>query len=944
MPNSGLSVPVEASLTAALRSRAKSLVVVLAMCGMGAVPMAVTAGDYVAQARELLQSGDPRAAMIQLKNALQDDPKNAQARLLLGQIYLRAGNGEAAEKELRHARAAGMPAESWIADMGRAYLLQGRFQDVLDEIKADPNAEPKAAANAMGLQALAYLGLQQIDKALVKTDEALALDPQNVEAMGTRARIHLGKGDATAAESEIQRALTIDAKRADLWVMLGEAQRLRGDLKASELAFDKSLAVEPGNVAGLLGRAAVYVANGKQDAAKADADTILKYRPNHPQATYLLALIAFQNQDMQSAQDRLLEVLRVAPTHMPSHLLIGSVYYSLDQLVLAEEHLSKFVASVPDNIPALKLLTAAQMKLGRAKDAVASLERAVAQAPDDAQLVALFGSALLQARDVERGNEMLARAAELDPGMAAIKAQLALGELAAGKIDSAVANLRAAADIGSGMTQADTLLIMTLLQSKRFDEAIEAAKNLATKTPDSPLPENLMGVGELGKENPVAARQHFLRALEIDPAFTTAALNLAELDIRAGEPGAAEGRYKAILDREPAHLGTLLSYARLHDSRKEYDQSLALVERAQEGNPTALQPMLLLARHYLRQGDKTKALSMSRKLSDKFPDNPTAIMMVAAVASGTDDIRGAIAQLEHLVELQPDSPQAHQLLGAELIKDRQYGKAELSLDEALRIDRDYLPAIMAKGQIAILESRTDDAVKLARHVQSLSPDSPVGFGLEADVHARAGDFVNAGQLYSAAYQKSPSSAFALEAFRNYRNAKELQPAYGILKAWIADNPDDFATRMVLAIAYHEDGNFEDAIREYALVTEKDADNVVVLNNLAWLSYQQGKPGGGVEYARRAYELLPERPEIIDTYGWLLVNQNQLERGLEMLQKAVTLAPHRPDMRYHLAFALSKMGRNDDAMVHLTRALRADKPFDEQDAAKALQVQILSGGG
>lgn len=128
MPNSGLSVPVEASLTAALRSRAKSLVVVLAMCGMGAVPMAVTAGDYVAQARELLQSGDPRAAMIQLKNALQDDPKNAQARLLLGQIYLRAGNGEAAEKELRHARSAGMPAESWIADMGRAYLLQGRFR------------------------------------------------------------------------------------------------------------------------------------------------------------------------------------------------------------------------------------------------------------------------------------------------------------------------------------------------------------------------------------------------------------------------------------------------------------------------------------------------------------------------------------------------------------------------------------------------------------------------------------------------------------------------------------------------------------------------------------------------------------------------------------------------------------------------------------------------
>ena len=527
--------------------------------------------------------------------------------------------------------------------------------------------------------------------------------------------------------------------------------------------------------------------------------------------------------------------------------------------------------------------------------------------------------------------------------MAAIKAQLAVGELASGNVDKALEHLQAAADLGQGLTQADTLLVMTLLQNKKYDEAIQAAQNLAKKIPDSALPENLMGAAELGRENNVAARQHFEKALAIDPKFVTAELNLAEIDLRDKKPEAAEARYQSILEREPNHLGTLMSYARLHDSREEFDKSLALVERAQENNPTAMQPILLLARHYLRQGDKTKALAMSRKLSDGFPDNPTAVMMVAAVMSGTDDLKGSVAELEHLVKLQPDSPQSHHLLGAELIKRKDYTDAQRHLDDALAIQPDYLPAIMAKGQIAVLENRIDDALGLARRVQAMSPDSPLGYALEADVHARAQDYASAGAVYAAAYAKAPSKNLAVQAFQNFRKAKEPAKAYEALQTWLEKTPGDFATRTILAIAYHEDGAFDDAIREYATVTEQNGENVVVLNNLAWLSYQQGKPGGGVEYAKRAYELLPERSEIIDTYGWLLVNQNQLETGLEMLQKAVTLAPHRPDMRYHLAWALHKMGRNDDAMVHLDRALRSDKPFEERDAANKLKVQMISGG-
>ena len=58
--------------------------------------------SYYQDAVKRLQEGNAGAAVIQLRNAIQRDPNNLDARLLLGRLYLQAGDGPSAEKELRH--------------------------------------------------------------------------------------------------------------------------------------------------------------------------------------------------------------------------------------------------------------------------------------------------------------------------------------------------------------------------------------------------------------------------------------------------------------------------------------------------------------------------------------------------------------------------------------------------------------------------------------------------------------------------------------------------------------------------------------------------------------------------------------------------------------------------------------------------------------------------
>src|SRR5512134_2536272 len=77
-----------------------------------------SASDLIRSAREYQAKGDHPAAIIQLKNAVQKQPDNGEARLLLGQSTLAVGDPATAEKEFRRAAEYGQPPSvvtPWIA-------------------------------------------------------------------------------------------------------------------------------------------------------------------------------------------------------------------------------------------------------------------------------------------------------------------------------------------------------------------------------------------------------------------------------------------------------------------------------------------------------------------------------------------------------------------------------------------------------------------------------------------------------------------------------------------------------------------------------------------------------------------------------------------------------------------------------------------------------------
>ena len=93
------------------------------------------------------------------------------------------------------------------------------------------------------------------------------------------------------------------------------------------------------------------------------------------------------------------------------------------------------------------------------------------------------------------------------------------------------------------------------------------------------------------------------------------------------------------------------------------------------------------------------------------------------------------------------------------------------------------------------------------------------------------------------------------------------------------------------------------------------------------------------YAEKAYELAPKSPEVADTLGWIHLRHGDPKRGLELIRQAATYAPHNAEIRYHLAVALHKNARDEEAHKELERLLGSRNEFPQQEEAKRLLAEL-----
>src|SRR5690606_17925420 len=192
--------------------------------------------------------------------------------------------------------------------------------------------------------------------------------------------------------------------------------------------------------------------------------------------------------------------------------------------------------------------------------------------------------------------------------------------------------------------------------------------------------------------------------------------------------------------------------------------------------------------------------------------------------------------------------------------------------------------------------------------------------------------------YQAGLAKRNEAMFAIKLYQARSQSGAEEKALAGLREWDAANPGNAAVQRALATALMARDNLDEALRAHEAFVAKRPKDPVILNNLALLYLRKGDPRA-VETAERAFGLAPTAPAIMDTYGWILVQQGKPSEGLRYLREAQARAATRLEIRYHVAAALARLDRREEALQELESILETGRSFSEQAAARDLLTRL-----
>ena len=916
-------------------NRANALVIALLAIFLSACGEA-TPEQRIAAAKAYVAQNKHSAAIIELKNALQANPKSAEARMLLGVALLETGDEAGAEQELRRALLLGAPRNEVVPPLAQAMVGLGRFSELVKEFGDEDVGAPDRQADLATSLGQGHLYLKQPVEAERAFAKALALRPGYAPALLGGARLKMRAGDVDGALALIKSAT--EAAPKSITPLLYEAEILIAVRRFDDAlaAYRNALQLQPKSLAANYGAISILTEQNKLEEAGKLLAVLKQVAPKHRSTHFAQANYEFRRHNVVSAREAIQRYLAIDAADVNGLFLAAAIEFEAKAYTQAEDYLIRAMARAPNAASPRRLLVASYLRSGKHREAMDALKPMLPYADKDPVTLALAGETYLRTGNAAKAEPMFKKASVLDPTDTRSRTGLGLSQVAQGRVDEGFRELeQAAANDPEG--RGDIALFVSAMRKRDYVRALAAADALEKKQPNKPGPHNLRGLVFLAQKDVAGARKNFERALQIDPAFVPAAASLARIDMQEKNFSAAEKRFEAVLANNPKSGESLLALAEIKARRQgSPDEVIQLISRAITANPQLVAARLALINFHLRNKDPGKAVVAAQEAQSAIPDRPEILEASGRAFEQAKNPQQALAAYNRWARLQPASPLPPLRSASVHVASKDFAAAEASLRKSLEIKPDFADAQRALVALDVNRNRAPQALETARSAQKQNPKSAVGYILEGDVHASAKAWPEAVVAYRAGLKQVDSVDLAIRLHVALR-AMKSDEADKFAAARLKTHANEPAFRVYLGESALAAREYPAALEHYKVLVAQHPDNAAYLNNLAFAAFRTNDPKA-LEYAERAAKLEPNNPAIMDTLGVMLVEKGDTARGVELLKKAVTSAPQAANIRLNLAKGLIKSGEKSAAKAELeTLAQLGDKFAAREEVEKLLKT-------
>jgi tetratricopeptide (TPR) repeat protein len=519
-------------------------------------------------------------------------------------------------------------------------------------------------------------------------------------------------------------------------------------------------------------------------------------------------------------------------------------------------------------------------------------------------------------------------------------------------------------------------------------KVVAPAPVLPEKNPEA-LSHYATGVSLEAREGAPAALPEYEKAFELDPQNTALAGKLAQIYIAQKQREKALALLDKAIKANPKSPEPWFWTGVAHRAGEERSEAIATFSEALRLKPDYLPAIRALVEVYFQKDDANlvppflerafsqtsddasfwmglgdlyqsvlkQKPSLSKQISSRHPvdcyekakqlspRDPELLIRLAEAEMAVDNFTAAADAYSMLLKIRPDLTQLRERLAQAFLRADQKDKALGALKAILK--REPLRYDVHNAVAELCQDLNKDA-DAALHFQQSLDINPNQFDVcvrLALVRLRQKRYDDALQILGIAKKKFPTRFQVLYliglVFSDQKNHQKAVAAYADAEQLIQTSNEDKPTSsfyFMYASACERAGQFDRAAKLFHKCLELDPKNHNAANYLGYMFADKNQNlTEALDLIQKAVTAQPDNPAYLDSLGWVYYRLGRDEDALKQLRRAVELSAKEPDATVfdHLADVLHKLNRRDEAIQALRKATQLEP--QNKDLANKLKA-------
>ena len=890
------------------------------------------AGTYLIKAKTYLNANQVNEGMIELKNALKLEPKNAEVRFLLGQLYLSQGRGLEAVKELERAKQLKYSLEKVIPLLARAYIITESDGDVIALSAETEKLSADIKSHYLAYKTLAALRSEDVelaDETLILINSLASTTVYNDLAQGY---VAFSQKDLAQAQSHVDLVLASMPAQLDALMLQGQIQVAAEKYKEASESFEQYLKAQPYSGLVQLLLADALLKAGELEKAEAHADAILAKVNNQPFANYIKASVRFANKDYQQASEFAEKALQANFKQLQLKLIAGSSAFQLKNYEQANYHLSAVEQYLPKDHVARRMLAVSQLQLGLVDDISETLSGFESSTDKDSEFISSLSLKMFELGAVNQARDLVDQASPTDSQDAKQSAREGILKLMMND-PSGMEDLKDAIELDPELIEAELALAFAAVQMGDIEQATIISKKWQENYPKKSGGFNLLAAINIKEKRFEEAKVALKKSLKLESNNFYALTEMVKVEALLDNTDKAKQLSSALIKNYPNSVKVLGQYFQLNPN----ETGLIPLKSSVEANNAQIRVGILYAEALFSLSRIEESIEVLKSYKTDIKTPKKYWQLLYRVTRELNKPAQLKAVLDDWRKVNPYHIEPVVLLADFYGKKREYSRAISLINSALSQHDNNLLLRIVKLNLLLNSQQTEEAKTLFATFDRKELSESFIAGIEGRLFLLEKNYAEAVPKLAIFYQAKPSHQNVINLAVALQGNNEVPRATTLLEDHIDQFKGNERVRTLLASLYLN-GQQQKALTSYQEIIKTQPNNVLVNNNLAWLYMEGGSIDKALLHAETAYNLAPKHANVVDTYSQVLLKSGNKRLSLEKAEQAYELSETKDtDIALNYIEVLIANSRKNEAKKLL---LAIDTATDKQTEKKALLMEQL----